>query len=1335
MEEKEYVNGLFKEKTKNDSNSKSLANLLNILTKTVFGDANRFIFELLQNADDSPKEKGVANVEVELRLLDKYLIFSHTGKHFSKEDVKGISDVGSGDSGKTKDIEKTGYKGIGFKSIFGTCNQVHIYSNKFLFKFDKNYFIWKNSKEYPWQIIPIWVEKSELPTEILSELNLDNVNFIINISDRAKIKNEITEVFNDPRIVLFLRYVKSITFFDYNISLFKIERKENKNLKEIYVNEILDSIWLYKEFEVDVDEELHEKLQNLESVECPQKLKEATKTKITFAALIENKKIKEISDAVLYCYLPTKVNYSFPFLINADFITNAERTEFLENDWNKFLFNQIARNEFRWFAELAQQDEFKYQFTKLIKNKFPMPRTETIKKSYNDGLETAIAETRFIPSKDDQESLLKIDECIVDYTKFCEKFTTSVITNYCGEQYKVADCKIIDSKKLVSLGSKKFEIDDLCEVFSKEYFRLNSNSEEQGIQFYFDVINFLYSRSSEGENISWINQLKVATFLLDNKNQLNAPEFLYFPLKDVSEEIASIIDFRCINLKLYEYINKNSELQNWLEKLGVKEPSDIEIVRKSVIKMIELNTIDCNNALQIGKFIFRVSQKGELNDNDYNSLNKLKLLTDKGQLEIPKNCYLLDYYQPQLKIQGIFPEGLYVSNEYVENNLEVLQWKRFLTKIGVKEKIDVKVQQSGERNKLKRDNHNFKPYFDFIDSTDVYPSITKSYISSGQHGLRNIVIIDYLEHLHIYSFSKSFWHVIISNNWSTIYSQCKSSKYYTRLGDMPVISYFEYYIKHNKSIPANNGQCYKSTDIYSSSLKKLVGDYYPVVSDEIKFTKDQEDFLGIKTTISVEDCLNILSKLVNSRVDSNTIKQIESIYKHIIKSDLNESDRSKIQEVNDRKLLAADGTFQEASSLYCFGVKELLPPLDSNNFIKIPESIKGNELEKLCNLFGISIIKYNDLEFLPINVKDDKELFNIIRVKAKYFAAIEANISDNHQSLLLEKMKKKISASKFYKAESLSLVYFTESRKEIYRQNVESWFIPNSNSIYYVGKWRNPLTLYSLGNSLCPFLELNNRERELGLILQLSDDETREWFSSNGYKIVETNLEEEVMEELAEDNSVLEAKEIEIIDNMTSSNNNFQGFDEFEEFEEFSPEVKASEVNLKGIDVHERITSEIQKPSTSSEFAKIQDDKVRCDIGRWGEELVYRYLENELRDLKGDFNFQENELGFVFSKNTEQIEVTWMNKKQESYSEYDFVINENGKYKYIEVKSTPSETKNLVDISEKEWHFMLEGGENYSIYRVYNAGKKDFARIEIIKNPSEMIINRKILLNHVILKI
>ena len=121
--ERSIVESIYQEKAKNDSNSRDLANSLNILSKTVFGDVNRFLFELLQNADDS-SINGSDN-KVEFRLYDNHLLFSHTGKHFDSNDVHGISRVGSRNSNKNEDNEKTGYKGIGFKSVFG-LSLIHI---------------------------------------------------------------------------------------------------------------------------------------------------------------------------------------------------------------------------------------------------------------------------------------------------------------------------------------------------------------------------------------------------------------------------------------------------------------------------------------------------------------------------------------------------------------------------------------------------------------------------------------------------------------------------------------------------------------------------------------------------------------------------------------------------------------------------------------------------------------------------------------------------------------------------------------------------------------------------------------------------------------------------------------------------------------------------------------------------------------------------------------------------------------------------------------------------------------------------------------------------------
>lgn len=1105
LEEKNFVNELYNEKAKNDSNSKSLSKLLNVLTKTVFGDANRFIFELLQNADDSPTEKGDGNLEVTIKLLDKHLIFSHTGKHFSKNDVKGISDVGSGDSGKINDINKTGYKGIGFKSVFGTCDKVYILSSKFSFKFDKNHSLWEKSIEYPWQIIPIWVEKYEIEAEIQERLDINKVNFVISIKDKNKIKNEISEVFSDPKVILFLRHVNSIKIFDQDKQILVIERKKNDaNIKELYVNGVKVSEWLCKEFIVPVDNELHEKLQFLESAECPNKLKEATSTKITFAAAIENDIIQELSDTSVYCYLPTKAKFDFPFLVNSDFLTNAERTEFIDNEWNSFILKQIAICNIKWLSELAKQVKFKYQFTKLLKNKFTSLKPSLIKRSYNDGIDKAISEIAFIPLHDSSEKLIRIADCVLDYIGLSTVFDAKIIIEYYNNNYRVADSKIQNQNKLTSLGAKRFDISDLCKLFQTELFREKYIFD---IEFNFNILNFLHLGDRK-KGFEWSNQLKSATFLINDSYKVNAPEKTYFPLTEEVMDIINIIEFNCLNLKLYERIKENKELKQWLDSLGVKEPSEIEIFRKSILRMIENDEVNVNNVLQVGKFVFRVFQKGKLTDNDYKVLSRLKLLTSAGSIDIPGNCYLLDCYEPELKIENILTNGRYVSDKYVQYSSEFIQWKELFTKIGVKEKIIIKIESSIERASLIKKYPLIMSYIHYIDSNDIYPYQTARYKNSGQHGFRSFVYIDYLEYLNDYDFSKSFWKIILANSWSKIYNECKKTVYYTMISDISIESFLQFYIRTNSTIPANDGKCYKSTELYSASLKKVVTNYYPVVDDEILLSKEQEEFLGIRTTLTIQDCLNLLKSLESEKVNSNTIKQIDSIYKQIIKTVCSDENINQLSCCTSMKLLATNNSFQLASNLYCFDIKELLPLADSSYFLKVSESINDKDIEKLCAFFCIPIVKYNDLKFITQKVESEQELLENLRMKAKYLATIVGNISGGSPSELLIEIMKKLENASFYKVQSLSMVYINRYDEEIYRQKIESCFDIYSNSIYYVGTWRNPLTLYSLSNSLCSFLALKDKEREIALILQLSDDDIINWFVSKEYKVVENELKE-----------------------------------------------------------------------------------------------------------------------------------------------------------------------------------------------------------------------------------
>ena len=163
------------------------AESLRSLSVDLYTDSRRFVYELLQNADDSAMEEKL--VKVGIRLFDDLLVVAHTGKPFDKRDLRGICGVSDGT--KKNLVEKTGYKGIGFKSVFGQSEKVIIYTNKEFFRFDSGYnFEWNNKWgdnqqrweeenerkfSFPWQIIPIFTNSEEIDGKIQTFLDQEEI--------------------------------------------------------------------------------------------------------------------------------------------------------------------------------------------------------------------------------------------------------------------------------------------------------------------------------------------------------------------------------------------------------------------------------------------------------------------------------------------------------------------------------------------------------------------------------------------------------------------------------------------------------------------------------------------------------------------------------------------------------------------------------------------------------------------------------------------------------------------------------------------------------------------------------------------------------------------------------------------------------------------------------------------------------------------------------------------------------------------------------------------------------------------------------------------------------
>jgi HSP90 family molecular chaperone len=125
IDKKEFIEQLQQEKSDYNSSSQAedLANALDTLSDDIYSENERFIYELIQNADDAYDLSG-KGVNILIEFTSNFIILSHTGKEFTEKDIRAICGVGS--SQKSKDTNKTGYKGIGFKSVFGKSDYVCI---------------------------------------------------------------------------------------------------------------------------------------------------------------------------------------------------------------------------------------------------------------------------------------------------------------------------------------------------------------------------------------------------------------------------------------------------------------------------------------------------------------------------------------------------------------------------------------------------------------------------------------------------------------------------------------------------------------------------------------------------------------------------------------------------------------------------------------------------------------------------------------------------------------------------------------------------------------------------------------------------------------------------------------------------------------------------------------------------------------------------------------------------------------------------------------------------------------------------------------------------------
>jgi hypothetical protein len=355
----------------NNTFKKMLSNLAVVEETTANEYRGRYIFELLQNANDAIQdaretqaETGGKPYRVRIELTNNALIVANDGTPFQEKDVDSIHQWGKSSKDPNKSI---GYKGIGFKSVLEITESPQIFSRVVQFHFNKQ-LCFQRVKEivgdgsalklpFTYFVFPFSIEEvSPSNQKIIDELlngagyaTVVRLPLLENVDHSDVIKQIKKDV--DPALLLFLGGIDEIDIWIHGKRFERLHRKLNTDSDSgackqvtLYRNRRITSRWLIFEAPKILVEN-RELIDNLRQ-DAWKRVKEVG---FTVAYPINSKFKLERSDQpeALFVYFPTEVPSALGFRIHADFFVDANRKTIESLPYNDWLATHIAD----YFAE------------------------------------------------------------------------------------------------------------------------------------------------------------------------------------------------------------------------------------------------------------------------------------------------------------------------------------------------------------------------------------------------------------------------------------------------------------------------------------------------------------------------------------------------------------------------------------------------------------------------------------------------------------------------------------------------------------------------------------------------------------------------------------------------------------------------------------------------------------------------------------------------------------------------------------------------------------------------------------------------------------------------
>ncbi|GJN66027.1 hypothetical protein PLICBS_000043 [Purpureocillium lilacinum] len=339
-----------------------------LLARELYSKDVRFIFELLQNADDNTYSNATSAPYAAFYLFHKKVIVECNEDGFTEAHLRAICSIGN--SSKVSNHGYTGEKGIGFKSVFKVAWKAHIQSGDFSFSFTH-----QPGDSGMGMISPEWEGFSKEPSRQQTRITL----YLID-DDQATIRYEsiarqLREL--ESTMLLFLRRLKRIDVRIYNgddvevsataLAVSMDEKVHKASLQRIHTQDgTSETTRTYCHVTKHLATGLA-KSDNRTYTEGQDSRSYST-ADVILAFPISEDSTPIVEAQQVFAFLPIR-RLGFNFLIQTDFVTMANREDIVSSSSrNLALLDNVADAFIKAIHQMYNHETLRYQWMRYLRN-------------------------------------------------------------------------------------------------------------------------------------------------------------------------------------------------------------------------------------------------------------------------------------------------------------------------------------------------------------------------------------------------------------------------------------------------------------------------------------------------------------------------------------------------------------------------------------------------------------------------------------------------------------------------------------------------------------------------------------------------------------------------------------------------------------------------------------------------------------------------------------------------------------------------------------------------------------------------------------------------------